>query len=276
MIDISFGSFNSIEALADWVELSVTINNSVSKAELIHYLQNENISEENSEDRVNFVWNALEKRNDRYSSIPPLIISDVDVESNINWVDYPEYVLMLILSLVGNEWEKLRTGIIFERLCSEALKNYLACDTLVVGHSNTITTKELSEILNQRWASEFLSVYNDRKLDVIGWKEIDDRKNKLIILMQCASGNNWKSKTYELQLDVWRNYILFNAKPIKAFGFTKSLLNDAYFEDKGYEGGIIFDRTRIYKHTVDKDFTDSMLRTEIVEWCNERIRMLTE
>ena len=121
---------------------------------------------------------------------------------------------------------------------------------------------------------EKLKIYKDRKLDVVGWKKLDSRNNKLLILMQCAAGDNWKAKTTELQPEVWRDYIRFGCTPTRAFGFAHCIDDDLFFET-GKEGGIIFDRIRLYRYMTSRNvITDNTLRGEILEWCDNRLPLL--
>ena len=272
MVDIDF-TYDSLKALCDWCELTVALNDSLTKAELDHLLNNKGYSAEDSENYINSVWRELKSRNKRYNSISPMSIDSVSVDTNIDWKQYPEYVLMLVLSLEGNGWRTQTTAVLFERLCSEALEEYIGGQAKVVGFPNTVSVAEICLIIGEEFTQELPPRYKDRKLDVVGWKSIDDRNNKLLILMQCAAGNDWRAKTTELQVEVWRDYIRFGCTPTRAFGFAH-IVNDDLFFDTGKEGGLIFDRLRLYRYLHGKSaFTDNNLRDEVLKWCCDRLAL---
>lgn len=273
MINIELENFNSIKSICDWTELYVALNGDISKAEIGHFLNNNDYPEDDIENHVNSIWVELEKRNERYD-FSPMTIDDVSIETSIVWNDYPEYILMLFLSLEGNHWQTQLTGAIFERICKEALEEYIGGQAKVVGFPNKVSVEEICNEIKEEFIQELPARYQDRKLDVVGWKKIDNRNNKLLILMQCAAGNNWRAKTTELVVDVWSKHINFGCTPTRAFGFSHVVEDDLFF-DIGIEGGIIFDRLRLYRYLSNKaQFSDETLRPEVLVWCNNRIQTL--
>lgn len=265
--------YSSLKSICDWIELSVVFNGEITKAKIDHILTNNDYSG-NSEDYINSMWKELKIRNRRYNDVTPMVIDDISVMSNFNWQECPEYVLMLILSLEGNGWKTQHTGVIFERICKEVLEEYIGGQAKVVGFPKKVSVKQICADIDEDYIQELPSRYKDRKLDVVGWKKIDNRRNKLMILMQCAAGNDWRGKTTELQTEVWRDYIRFACKPTRAFGFAH-VVDDELFFETGKEGGIIFDRLRIFRYLFNKNkIKDPSLRSEVIKWCNERIILM--
>jgi hypothetical protein len=270
---VELKNYTSLKSICDWIELCVAINGEITKAEVDHFLNNNDYSG-NQENYINSMWKELKIRNRRYNDVTPMEIDDISVLSVFNWKECPEYVLMLILSLEGNGWNTQDTALIFERICKEVLEEYIGGKAKVVGFPQKVSVKEICEDIEEDFIQELPARYKDRKLDVVGWKKIDSRRNKLMILMQCAAGNNWRGKTTELQPEVWRDYIRFACRPTRAFGFVH-VVDDELFFETGKEGGIVFDRLRIFRYLVNKDkILDSSLRDDVIKWCNERLILM--
>ena len=273
MIKLELKKFTSIKIVADWVELNTVFNGDTTKSELDHILNNNDFPND-TEDFINSVWRELRTRNGRYSGVLPMTIDRHEVRTNLDWEQYPEYVLMLILSLEGNNWKPQVTGVLFERICKEALEEYIGGNARVVGFPEKVSVEAICQEIQEEFIQELPARYKDRKLDVVGWKKIDNRNNKLLILMQCAAGNDWRGKTAELQCEVWRDYIRFGCTPTRAFGFAHSIDDDLFFET-GKEGGIIFDRSRLFLYLSSKPHESlEELRGDIHGWCNDRINEL--
>lgn len=271
---IELKKYSELKYTADWVELCATLYREVTKGEIEHLLINNDFETEEIEDYINSVWNELRTRNNRYNGINPMVIDEFSVESNIDWRNYPEYVLMLILSMEGNGWRAQTTGILFERICKEVLEEYIGGRAMVVGFPQKVSVQEICLAIDEEYIQELPPRYKDRKLDVVGWKSIDNRNNKLLILMQCAAGADWRTKTRELSVEVWRDYIRFGCWPTLAFGFVH-VIDDELFFETGKEGGIIFDRIRIYRLLTNKaEFSDEELRDEVLNWVGQRLQDL--
>lgn len=273
MIDVSFGEFDSVDALSDWVELSVAIEGEVTKSELNHFLTNNEMSEEDSENMINFVWVELNTRMSRYSDdYQPYEIDNFEVTSKIDWKEFPEYILMLILSLKGNGWEPQKTGKIFERICNEAVRNYIGGESLINGFPKTYSVKQIADIIKEKFREEKRATDKDRGVDLIVWKSFEpNRGNKVLLFIQCAAGQNWKTKTSDLSIPVWARYIDFRCHPIRGLAIPVCLTHQIDFAEYSAEAGLIFDRTRIYRNTVNQDIKDDNLRNEILIWCSDRL-----
>ena len=180
--------------------------------------------------------------------------------------------MCLILSLTGNPSNPTPTGKLFERISKEAIKNYLNGEAIVFGHPARFTIAELSNLTNEIFKSELPANYNDRGVDVVAWKPFNDKRgNQVIILMQCAGGFNWISKTGDVVLRAWtEKYMTFGSKPVRGFSTVVVIADKVRFEEISFETDLLFDRPRIYRNTVDAEL-EATLRPAILTWCNERI-----
>ncbi|MEX2120645.1 MAG: hypothetical protein WD847_13715 [Pirellulales bacterium] len=90
----------------------------------------------------------------------------------------------------------------------------------------------------------------DEGLDVVVWKGIaDGRPGKLFVLGQCACGNDYQTKFYDISADFaklkkWMKPLSF-ATPLRVFSTPRHIPNDAFFAEVNREAGLTFDRARI-------------------------------
>jgi len=272
MINFDIPDATDIATVADWIELSVTYEKeSISKAAVSAKIQGAS-GEEPSDAFLSSVWDELDTRMLLYGEHPPFTCDHIEVIPNLDWEEYPEYLMCLILSLTGNPFNPTPTGKLFERISMAATKNYLNGVAIVYGHPTPFTISHLSQITNEKFKTELPANYNDRGLDVVAWKPFEDnRGNQIIILMQCAGGHNWTSKTGDVVLRAWtEKYMTFGCTPVRGFSTVVVISNRERFEEISFETDLLFDRPRIYRHTVDYEL-ENTLRPAILNWCNERI-----
>lgn len=90
----------------------------------------------------------------------------------------------------------------------------------------------------------------DEGLDVVVWKAVPDKRpGKLFLLGQCACGNDYGTKFYDIdssfaKLAKWIKPISY-VPPIRVFSTPRHIPNIAYFKDVNREAGFTLDRTRI-------------------------------
>ena len=262
---------DSKEEVADWVELFVALNKeSISKAAVGSFVEKSRGSEPD-ETFVDNIWVELERREKLYGDNPPFKVEPRNIIPSINWEKNPEYVMCLLLSIFGNTENATATGKLFERLSAEAIKKYLGSEIIIYGHPSYYSAEEIAEKLNERFNYRPSSNFKDRGLDIIAWKPFgDSRLGQLIVLFQCASGHNWRSKLLMLPLKDWCSYITWGCDPLKGFTLPQIVAQDE-FETCSHDGGILIDRARIYRNSLSADFGDS-LREELKNWCDNKIR----
>ena len=271
MILFSIPDFSSSNAIADWVELYICINQEeVSKAMLSSYIEESSGFEPREED-VDGIWVELGFRELLYGEDPPFTVESQVVRCNFCWENHPEYITCLIFSVFGNPTNTTRSANLFEKISSKAAKNYLGGESLIYGTQSNMNVEELARCLNERFGYEPPSSRKDRNLDVVVWKPFgDNRKSQMIVLMQCAAGKNWKSKLTELSIRAWSRYINFACEPIRAFSVPIAISDNEVLEEISLDGGLIIDRPRIYRYTKGYD-VDINLEKELKVWCMERI-----
>jgi hypothetical protein len=89
----------------------------------------------------------------------------------------------------------------------------------------------------------------DEGLDFVVWKRIPDgRKGHLFLLGQCACGDDWTEKFYDIDVQsLTESWIrpLSVAQPLRVFATPYHIPNYAYFADVNTKAGLTLDRARI-------------------------------
>jgi len=161
-------------------------------------------------------------------------------------------------------------------LTSKALETHLG-NVLVVGWPRSdssiasfrVCLEKICENINEELCIKHTIDPNvkDEKLDIIAWKTIDNRSGKIIILVNCAAGKNWKDKTRELSRAVWGDFISFPFHPLKALAFP--YIDNSIWRKTSLEAGLLLDRLRLTKLIpIHSRFP---LRNEIVNWLKNKI-----
>ena len=88
--------------VANWAEFYICATQSnLSKTELSSFLESSSGSEPNPE-FIDDVWQELTFRESLYGNEPPYQVGNREIISNIDWQNFPEYLVCVILSL--NPW----------------------------------------------------------------------------------------------------------------------------------------------------------------------------
>ncbi|MBK7639042.1 MAG: hypothetical protein IPJ22_03045 [Bacteroidetes bacterium] len=268
---------NSISSTADWVELYITYQNcGLSRTQLGSFLESSK-GKESSDDFIKDVWNELDYRRKMYGISPPFDIDYNYIQCIVEWQKAPEYLACLIFSLEGNPNTTVSSAAVagkyFERISNEAVKSYIKGNSIIYGFPNDQNIEEISNnFLFEKFNYIPPTYRKDRNLDLIAWKSWgDNRASQLILFVQCAAGNNWKTKTKELNLRAWEKYIHVASKLIKGFSIPIVISNSEELHEVSTDAGIVIDRLRIYRETINLVFDDLSLKSDLITWCNNRI-----
>lgn len=269
---------DSFTVVADWIELYVaTTGNTISKAKLSSLLESSS-GEETREYFIGDIWRELNSRQKLYDSthftIDKLAIDPAENQS-------PEiiYIACLLISLYGPVNSSDKIAKLFERISCLAIRQYLDGEGIVFGwpvepgEETSIRERiiRVASRLNERYVESPRETYKDRGVDVVAWKPFSEqRTSQVIVLLQCASGKDWRSKTRDLPLRSWEQYIHWSNNPIKAFA-VPCVIYSRDWHDVSKEGGILFDRIRIV-NLIDKlKSKDKCLEHEIAVFVKNRL-----
>ena len=175
------------------------------------------------------------------------------------------YRFLLLLSLFGKDAgpKGSHPERSFEELCSLALKQYLggvrtSLSSVVFGFPRSVLPKhfpdavdKLCEKLGEGRGSAGRTPERDQKdakLDLVAWRAFPDgRRGKLVGFGQCATGDDWSDKAFELRPAKWCNLWMRDSATLDPF--ASLFIPHRPGEDKWLTactyGGILFDRCRI-------------------------------
>jgi hypothetical protein len=235
---------------ADWVELAIQVGKRPLSRESV-MARVEDAPSPSLEAATSLVWRELRRRAELYSD-PPLEVSDDIVRPRSTSVNIEAYTACLLWSMTGNALRSSESGSLFETLACLALGAYLKSHCRVIGWPTSVDLRkqissisiDMSEGTGRRLPPKRLK---DAKLDGIAWipfGERDRRSGKLVLLMQCAAGRNWKDKC-PVPVENWCDYITFACRPpVKVFAVPVVVAEDRWFDDS-LEKGLLLDRVRI-------------------------------
>jgi len=196
------------------------------------------------------------------------------------------YRFLLLLSLFGKDAgpagsnpEKL-----FEELCSHALHEYLGgitggLERIVFGFPRRLLPKHFPKALEElcQRMGEGAGAHGrvpdaeqkDAKLDLVAWRSFPDgRRGKLVGFGQCATGDDWTDKAFELQPDKWCRLWMKDSAGLDPFGslfIPHRPSEDDWLIAANY-GGVLFDRCRIAWLVPEPEGT---LRESINAWVEQ-------
>jgi hypothetical protein len=277
---IRISDSNSIPYISDWIEWYIAITGEfVSKTKLGQMLEKDT-GEEPRESFICDIWKELEYRKKLYN-ICPFQIDNLAIEPNASFKPNNVYLACLIMAILGAENGSQGTSKLFERIVCEALRKYISGEAIVFGwpvikgEKTSIRERiiDLSVKLNERYVESPAERYKDRGVDVVAWKPFLEklpRPSQVVILLQCAAGQGWRSKTSDLPLHAWEQYIHWSCNPIKAFA-VPYIIPQRDWHDVSKEGGILFDRIRIV-NLICTTTGDKVLDREVTLWIKAKLR----
>ena len=229
------------------------------------------------------VADAAEEINERIATIGdgyPFSFDGTIITASTDWnKDALAYVFLLLISADG--LPGLRTGRRhFEQVVTAALARYLQGESLRFGfphrtpvpsHPNEAVNFLAEQIGERRiFTRQVKSSEKDMGVDAVAWKRFaDSQPTKVVLLANCSTGADWKSKLGELSVDKWKRMIDFGCDPVRTFA-VPWILSQAEWSDIVDFGNMVLDRSR----------TASLLAgwnasTEIRTWCERRLKEAT-
>lgn len=285
------------EAEADWAELSCLVEEKsvISRSEIEMILEEGNV--QNREGTIGSIWQQINWRHSKDPNHHPIIATIGRLERLKTWKQTIPYAFMLLLSchsfyketeIRRNQWTA--TSKLFEKLVTEALKNYLGFAINIGAPRRDDVPSSFDRCLNYvcQHISErkgpkdpLIHWRKDAGVDVIAWSPIDDRSGQVIVLVQCAAGRKWVRKTSDINLKKWNKLIDFAADPIRGLAFpsvycTSSTELEDRWLDHSWDGGILLDRLRITSLARTKTRSIKRIRNELINWSQNQIDNMLE
>jgi hypothetical protein len=183
------------------------------------------------------------------------------------------YTFLALLSWYGkNAGPKGTDGEkIFEEICAKAAESYLGgpgcrVKSCIFGFPRRTQPSGFAEALDKlcsemgeggchRKGRPKLPDQKDGKLDIVAWKEFEDkRQGKLITFGQCATGRNWDEKISELPPpDRWCGHWMAETPtvlPVRSFFVPHRVERNSWSHTCTF-AGILYDRCRIASFTLE-------------------------
>lgn len=187
-----------------------------------------------------------------------------------------EYWLCLFRMRLGqiqtSDNTQKKTAKLFEEIAAKAIQKYLGDNAeyvLIDTESNVDIEEIFQKILLEKHHPNIRENFEqyDLKTDIIAWKRIDERAGKIILLVECKGGKQWRREGV-VNENAWAENIGdFSAAPIKAFCIADLLVDTDELHRCGKQRGIIFDRARIIRLLAQAD-------SEGLQKIRKRIKMI--
>ena len=281
--------------LADWAELQILytgeqhISLEYIRTELdIEGLEFGDVGEgdfgshERSERLISQVVREFERRESNAGNGYPFRCDGVFLELRSDVTRWNPYVFCLMVCDRDFWVSGDRSPRIFEHVASAALGSYLQGNAVRFGSPRDTLPSDIEEALRELscLTGDPLTVDGfprestdkDLNLDVVGWRDFTDyQASKILVYMQCATGENWVGKRNELDLGtagVWSHTMRWTVPPVKALAIPY-VVNPVDEWKRVTPGLLFFDRLRICSL-----LSTSKASTENVdwsEWCETRV-----
>lgn len=174
----------------------------------------------------------------------------------------------------------------FEHLATMALKSYLEGEAVRFGEPRDTMPDDINQAIDQlaimTGDQRIAGIYpvrltdQDFGLDVAAWKNFaDGETSKVMVYMQCATGENWQSKRGEPDLTIggtWNKIIAWTTPPLKALAIPYVVLPGELW-DRAAAGLLLLDRIRIA--SVLSPRLRSFDGVDWVNWCKERVEQVS-
>lgn len=288
--------------LADWLELLALTSpdENASYVDLERVLHREGVffsgdessidegdasilEDEAIERKIQQVSHEIESRAIAAGNAYPFMLEPRSIALRSSRQDFVPYIFCLCLSVFGAQRATNAIRKMFEYLSCEAAKHFLNGEVIRFGSPRNTSEipsrfdEAVSEICARLGEGQGYSLTSplhrkDDGLDVVAWRDFPDRvAGKLILLGNCASGNDWNEKLGELNplafCSQWfAQAPASNAVMIKSF-FVPRRIPAEEWRGVTLRAGIIFDRCRLaYCASMTPDFRD---KQRLFEWTNE-------
>ena len=206
---------------ADWLEVEALVqpDHNSSLGDLERQVQRSGMveSEDGGTDRVLvYTLSELESREIAAADAYPFDVgTDMVSLKGGSWQSWITYVFCLVLSFKGHpaSGKTQPAARLFEEISEAAAQGYLSGEAFRFGFPAAATPRNFSQAIERlqtlladgplhQLAGDLDA--KDDALDVVAWRHHPDRRaGKIVMFAQCASGDNWVTKTAELQPDAF-------------------------------------------------------------------------
>ncbi len=243
-----------------------------------------------SELLVEDVWSVLSWRRTIVGESYPIAIDEAGLARRVvdTWSDCVPYAFMCCLSaryVYGLDHD-INTGAkLFERLAAAAIQGYWHGEASHFGWPRDeaeeasfraafpALIRNMSERLTRR-PDELPLKQKDLMVDAVAWRPLDHRRGQSVLLLQCATGDDWGQKG--IHIEAWEKHVDFSVRPQR--GLAVPFVPEAVKPELDWETflgvvGIPFDRLRLSQLLDDLDL-DPDLIGQMRDWVDPLVPML--
>lgn len=288
---------------AHWIEASLlfTEDESVSDSDITDILDEELLGKDSgsvdSWELMEQIRSELHRRQRQEGEEYPLLLQTRRIRRKGTWEESPAKSYFLLVDsqdLYG--WKPERAGIkdylgqgtCLELISRDALRALFPCwSSVMVGFSgkSTATGKELISMVAaeleldidvERAAQSAPKRAKDNGLDVILYRRFDDDRTDFpIMLLQCASGANWKDKTGSPVPNEWRDYLDLPFNPTKGFAVARRTALDEIPTRMRRIAGVTFDQERLLSAgAMQSGWLAEESRDYLIDWARPQVPMI--
>lgn len=291
----------NLNYLCDWIESSVLFGDDpVSMSEVTDLLIEHEVYREQdfADEVVGSAWSILRRRYGALGSPLDFRVSATRIEKAATWNDHPAYAFCMMLACSTYLYPTAMAvhrninaqGELFEKLSVESLVEMLpgwkvepigwtpSNPTKLKGSIDGII-KNLREVAGAEKDTHVTAHSNEIGLDILAYLEFDDSYAALPVLMiQCASGDDWKRKRKTPDLAIWGKIISFISKPTKGFVMPYAFAEPGDFRREATSvEGVFVDRYRLLSPAQAKRaWVSASLNSELVSYVRARVNGLPE
>jgi hypothetical protein len=281
----------------DWIEASLLFaTKTVTRSDIVDALREENVyeSQDFASDWVSTLWGELDRRVSLLGAGTAIKRSGDRAERVMEWMDRPALSFCITLAMLqhyrtevvekcGNSY--VEQGELFERLSQESLalqrwkvervgwskSKAMEIDSKVQALAEAIGDPVIPNGVSN-WAAPSAK---DGGLDLVAWWPFKDGwGGRPVLLVQCASGENWRDKILTPNLDLWSKLVDFSVKPRRGLTMPFAIEEDEF--RRQVNNGQVFlllDRHRLLQPLYDDgpELPTKALATDLLAWIAPRV-----
>lgn len=286
-----------LDALCDWIEGSILFEGEeLSLIDIADVLIEEEryVTEDFAREGVSNAWTELIRRQRWIGNGCAFTIDNRWIRRRTQWREASAHAFCILSSLAPYyDWwisefghDYTEQGELFEQLTKASLEvQFSAWEIYQTGwtRTNTAGLKQIVDEVATRLGEQLVhsELWEHPKakemgLDLLCYRPFPDNRVGIpVYLMQCASGENWKSKRKTPDLDVWNDMIRFRNQPQRAFSAPFAFLDDQFTKNCVLVKGLLLDRCRLLGASRFREtWVSPSFRDRIIAWAEPRAEVL--
>jgi hypothetical protein len=289
----------SVAVAADWIEASLLeADEEITQPQVADILREQGIYPKRDgvlcADFLATVWGELERRAKLLGSLSCYHVEGMRIQRKSRWQNVIAPAFLLSLSCASyypalrdlNRGQYVDQGDMFEEFCRLALDGdgWRATRT---GWSSQRGAKKLAATVAA--AAEALGessvnheqVALDRHKNEAGCDLVCHRmyreqwSGRPVVLVQCASGSDFRDKLGTPSIDRWRDYIAFSTIPLRGFCTPQAFQQNEFRQHSHQVKGLLLDRYRLLEPFAHRGLElPPPLARRLKTWLHPRLRIL--